>query len=486
LLHSPLGAPPNFFPEFVVTDPDAAASLASARAARQLAGRLAGKSLFGQVIALSLWPLLEQALTFLVTFVDTVLAGHLDAAAVAAVGIAGYMIWLLGLIQSAVSIGATALISRAAGARHRCLANAALGQSLTVAAIAGVIMGAALFAAAVPFSRFVELTGPDLDDSILFLRILAVANSSSFLLFVGAACFRAVGNTVTPFRIMLAVNAINVAANCAFVLGPSPFGGHGVAGIAAATDVAWTCGAILMLASLWRGHGGIRLFAHRLALRRDMVGRIVRIGLPNLAEASGIWVAQVLVLRMIGQVGRETIPYALALHSVAVRIEAISYLPGIAMSAAAAVLTGQYLGAGDQDSAKRAVRLCWSICVSIMGAIGVIFFLAPRPLIAIVTDNEAILRDAPILLRICAPSEIFMATYLVLSQAMRAAGDTRAAMLLSYLSVFCVRLPAAYLLGLVFNKGLVGIWLALCGEVVFRSAIFALRFWNGYWLKAKV
>ena len=40
--------------------------------------------------------LLEQLLTFLVSFVDTIQAGHLDPDAVAAVGIAGYIIGVLG------------------------------------------------------------------------------------------------------------------------------------------------------------------------------------------------------------------------------------------------------------------------------------------------------------------------------------------------------------------------------------------------------
>jgi Na+-driven multidrug efflux pump len=132
------------------------------------------------------------------------------------------------------------------------------------------------------------------------------------------------------------------------------------------------------------------------------------------------------------------------------------------------------------------VLLCWFVAMAIMGAMGALFLLVPRPLIAIVTDDPAILRDAPTLLRICGPSELFMATYLVLSQAMRGAGDTRAAMYLSYFSIFCVRLPATYVLGVALGGQLVGIWFALCGEVVFRGVIFALRFSKGRWLEVTV
>ena len=456
-------------------------------AQRQLAGRLAGLSLPQQVAVLSVWPLLEQVLTFLVMFVDTVQAGHLDADAVAAVGIAGYIIWVVGMIQSAVGIGSVAIIARATGARHRRLANATLGQSLVIAATAGVIMGAALFLLAPPISEFVGLTGRGLEHSILFLRILALVTPMSFVLFVGCACFRGAGNTATPFWIMLVVNVVNVAANYAFVLGPAPLGGHGVAGIAAATNLAWTLGALFMVISLLRGRSGLRLYPHRLAPQWHLVQRVLRVGLPNLVEASGFWIAQFLVLKIIGNVGHVGLPNALALHTVAVRVEGISYLPGFAMSAAAATLAGQYLGVGDPQRAKQAVLLCWCVCMAIMGTMGLLFVLIPGPLIAIVTNDPVILRDTPTLLRICGPSEIFMATYLVpLRGHARRRRHAHARCYLSYFSIFCVRLPAVYILGVVLGDNLVGIWFALCGEVVFRGMIFALRFWKGGWLKAKV
>jgi putative MATE family efflux protein len=461
-------------------------TLAGEAPTRQVAGRLAGLSLPRQVAVLAVWPLLEQVLTFLVTFVDTMQAGHLDADAVAAVGVAGYIIGIIGLIQSAAAVGAVAIIARATAAPQRRLVNATLGQSLVLAVLAGAIMAALLWLLAPSISVFVGLSGRGLQHSILFLRILALAAPLSFMLFVGCACYRGAGNTALPFGIMLAVNIVNVAGNYTFVRGPLPFGGHGVAGIAWATDLAWSFGAIAMLVSLLRGRNGLRLHLHRLVPRWHMMRRLLRVGLPNLMEASGFWIAQFAVLKIVGNTVYAGLPNAIAIHAVAVRLDGISYLPGFAMSTAAATLAGQYLGVGDYRGVKAATRLCWYICMAIMGSVGLLFVLAPEPLVAIVTSDPVIGRDAPTLLRICGPSEIFMATYLVLSAAMRGAGDTRTPMVLSYLSIFCVRLPAVYLLGGVLGYGLVGIWFALCGEVAVRGIIFALRYWQGDWLKATV
>jgi putative MATE family efflux protein len=453
---------------------------------RKLAGRLGRLPLPKQIAVLAVWPLLEQTLNFLVTFVDTMRAGHLNAAALSALGIAGYIVWLLGMIQSAAGTGSIAIIARAAGARHASLANAALGQSMLIAVIAGVLFGATLFLLAPFIGEFVEFSGLELEYCIMFLRILSLATPMSFVLFVGCACCRAMGDTATPFWTMVVVNAVNIAANYAFVLGPYPLGGYGVAGIAAATGLAWTVGALSIVNVLFRGRRGMRLYLHRLAVQWAMVQRLLRIGLPSLAEASGIWIAQLAVLKIIGHVGSEGLPNAIALHAVAVRIEGISYLPGFALSAAAATLAGQYLGAGDANRAKSAVLLCWFAGAVIMGSMGLLFLLIPEHLIAIVSNEPSILTNAAILLRICGPSEIFLGTYLILSQAMRGAGSTRMPLILSYFSVFCVRLPAAYILGLVLGYKLVGIWFALCGEVVFRGMIFGIFFLRGRWFKAKL
>lgn len=375
-------------------------TLAGEAPPRQLAGRLAGLSLPRQVAVLAVWPLLEQLLTFLVSFVDTIQAGHLDPDAVAAVGIAGYIIGVLGLIQSAAGVGAVAIIARATAAPHRRLVNATLGQSLVLAVLAGAIMAAVLLLLAPAISAFVGLSGRGLQHSILFLRIVALAAPLSFMLFVGCACYRGAGNTAMPFRIMVAVNIVNIAGNYTFVRGPLPLGGHGVAGIAWATDLAWSFGAVVMLVSLLRGRNGLRLHLHRLIPHWHVIRRLLRVGLPNLMEASGFWIAQFVVLRIVGNTVYAGLPNAIAVHAVAVRLDGISYLPGLAMSTAAATLAGQYLGVGDPQRVKTATRLCWYICMAIMGSVGLVFLLARNRLLRL----SPAIRLLPGTLRRCSAS----------------------------------------------------------------------------------
>lgn len=456
-------------------------------ARRELSGKLAGLSLPRQVFALAIWPLFEQLLSFLVGFVDTMLAGRLSVEATNAIGVAAYIVWAVNLVQMALGVGSTAIVARAVGARNRRLAHRVLGQSLSMAVVAGLGTMAVLYALAPTLAGFVGLQGESLRQAVLFLRLICLATPLSGVLFVGAACLRGSGDVVTPFGVMVAVNLVNVAASSLLVFGPAPLGGHGVAGIATATVLAWALGATLMGVALLRKWGGLRLHWRRLALDRATVARVLRLAMPNFLESSGVWIGQFMVLWIVGRVGVvHHLPAAVAAHTVALRIEAISYLPGAAMGVAAATLAGQYLGLGDPDRAQRAVRLCWFIGMGIMGALGMLFVLIPETLVRIMTDKPELLALSPPLLRICGPIQAFLATHIILSQAMRGAGDTRVPMALAYLSIYAVRLPAAYILGLAMGGQITGIWLALCGELIFRGCVFYARFRHGGWLRARV
>ena len=466
-------------------EPDISTSVAVA--ARELPGKLAGLSLPRQVMVLAIWPFLEQMLSFLVTFVDTVLAGRLSVEATNAIALTGYVGWLAAMLQSGVGIGASAVIARAIGARHKAVANAALGQSMFLAIVWGSITGAVIFTCAPLLGRLTELTGFSYSWSVLYLWTTMPALPFSALVLVGGACLRGAGDTRTPFWIMVIVNIVNIVASVTFVTAPGPLGGYDLGGVAAGTAVAWGTGAVLMLLVLLRGLGGIRLHTHRLRPHWHTIRRVIRVGVPALFESVGHWLGNFLVLIIVGRMARIlVVPAAMGAHIITFRIEAVSFLLGVALGTAAATLSGQYLGLGDPERARRAVCICWALGAAVMGAAGILFMAVPHWLVWIVTDEPELLALTPPLLIISGPIQVFFATYLVLAFAMRGAGDTRATMIMTFSCTYLIRVPLAYVLGLTFGLGLKGLWIGLCIEHVIRGLIFAARFLHGGWAKARV
>ena len=458
---------------------------------RELTGNLAGLSLTRQVIVLATWPLLEQFLSFLVGTVDLALAGRLAPESEAvkatdALGVAGYIVWLMGMIYATVGVGAAALIARAIGGRHKRLANAAVGQAMSMALFSGVLVGTVIYCLARLLADGTGLQAAAGTYCRQYLRIVALAAPPSALLMVGNATLRAAGDTRSPFAVMVMVNVLNIVLSISLVFGPPPIGGHGVKGIAIGTAVSWTLGAIATLTMLAQGWSpaGIRLRMHRLHPHWHTMRRILHISMPTLFESVvGIWLGNFIVLVVVTALKIEG---AVGAHMIVVRIESASFLPGFAFSIAAATLCGQYLGLGDANRARQAVIRCWAIGSVVMFTMGLLFFFIPETLVRLITDAGPLVEQSLLPIRICGPIQIFLAMQIILSGALRGAGDTRTTMIISVTTTMLVRVPASYVLGITLGFGLNGIWFAIAAELVLRGVLFAWRFGQGKWEQVSV
>jgi putative MATE family efflux protein len=450
------------------------------------AGLKAGVSLPHQVAALAFWPFLEQLLNLMVGLVDLMVAGRLlETEAVNAVGAAMYLIWLVGMLIAAAGVGATALIARASGAGQWRRTNALLGQSVFLAAIWGLAMGLLFYLFAPTVAILSGLQGQSEILCTRYLHVLAPAVPCNAVLIICAACLRGSGDTRTPFLVMIVVNLVNIAA-CVLLVAPwSPIGGHGIAGLALGTLLAWVTGAACLAGILARGCKKLLLQRRFLHPRLPVLMRIIRVGLPNLMESTGFWLGNYLVIIMVGHLPNQR-EMAIGAHFVAARVESLSYMPGFAMGIAAAALTGQYLGIGDIRNARRAAWLCWAFAAALMVTTGLLFICFPQIFVRVFTDKDVFLSASPPLLRITGCTQIGFATAIVFSSVLRGAGDTRTAMFLTYGSIFLVRLPLVYLLGKVYGLGLTGVWVGLCSEIMFRGAIFLASFLRGNWAHCKI
>lgn len=448
------------------------------------AGLRADLSLPRQVAALAVWPFLEQLLGFLVGFVDTMVAGHwLSTEALSAVGAAVYVLWLMQLINGSAAVGATAIIARAVGAGRWRRANSVLGQAVAFGAVWGLVVGLVFFWAAPLLADLSGLRGEALELCKQYLHVLAIAAPLSTMLIVCAACLRGSGNMRRPFLAMIVVNLINMSACVLLVAPKSPVGGHGIRGLGLGMSLAWLVGAAVLLSSLGLSRHGLHLRSRFLVPRWAAIARIIRVGLPNLLEACGMWLGNFGVIMIVGRLANEA---AIGAHLVTIRIEAFSYMPGFALGIAAATLTGQYLGAGDPRTARRAAWWCWAYGTGMMVLSGVFFVVFAEGLVAIVTDKPVFLETSPPLLRLSGYVQGGFGTAIVFSAVLRGAGDTLTAMALTYGSTFLVRLPLVYLLGVSLNLGLKGIWYGLCFELMFRGLLFLVSFLRGGWARAKV
>lgn len=491
---------------------------------RFISGRLAGLGMAGAIWALS-WPVTaESFLNSLVGLTDTAFAAQIGVAETDAIGAASYIMWFIGLVVMAVALGATSLVSRAVGAGRMAAANAVLGQSLVLGLVLGLGVAGLVAGAAPLVAGWLRLSEDAGAAFTAYMRVIALGVPAESVLFVLVACARGAGDSVRPMYAMALRNAVNIVASWALSgvdvsLGAgadgeprvwqNPLGFDlGIAGVAWGTVVADLVATSIVLAMALRGVWGIRVKARRLRPHWVTQRRLVRLGVPNFLETAGMWVGNFLVITLVGMIalaeGRDGLQGA---HILAIRIEAISFLPGFAMGTAAAALAGQYLGARRPDLARRAVWICTMIGAGVMTLLGVAFIAVPGAIVGALSAQPVHHELTPTLLIIAGLVQGPFGVGIVLRSAMRGAGDVHWVMWLTWVSTYAVRLPLAYLLSgadivigagdgawRVLNpmpddfvaRGLVGLWIGLCTDIVIRGGLFLGRFLHGGWLKHRV
>ena len=250
-------------------------------------------------------------------------------------------------------------------------------------------------------------------------------------------------------------------------------------------------GGIITFVVMLRGVKDLRLEWSDLRLTRAMSWRITRVGVPNFLEGLAMWGSSLVLMAFIGVVARgaegaQPRSGLVGAHMITVQWESFSFLPGFAMGTAAGALAGQYLGALNPRMARKAIWACTLIGMAIMGVMGVLFMTEGRWLTSIISNEPVHLEEVPKTLFACGAVQVFFALGMALRQGLRGVGDTKWIFAITVGSIYAIRLPLAWALGVWMGYGLAGIWWALSLELVVRGLLFLWRFQSPAWERLRV
>ena len=447
------------------------------------------RALFRLLMALALPVLAENMLHMAVGINDTVLANKLKvvtdrAPAGAAVGTITYFLWFFGLLVSSVGAGTTAIIARAKGAHHRSMANGVTGQSMTAAILLGAIMGALLYFYAGPVIRMSGLQGEAPAFALPYLRMLSLTLPFTMAMNIAGSCQRGYGDTFTAAVVMIAVDLVNAGFSWGLCRGWFGLPELGFNGIALGTVIAYVFGGVVQFIVLWHGRNGLKLHFHRMWPHWITMKRLIRIGIPAAAEGVLMWGANFGVMRVINSLDRtNAMPNA---HMNAIRIESVSFMTGLAFSAAAATMVGQSLGMKDVRRAVRSSLMAYAAGGGAMTLCGIFFVLFGHYPAAWISPNAHIASMTTQCLHITGFIQCGFAAYIIFSGALRGAGDTFVVMVLSLISVVGLRFVGVMIVGGWLHMSLAAIWVVLASELFLRGLLVVGRFWQGGWKRLKV
>lgn len=436
-----------------------------------------------QVWVLALPVILANLLQSLVNVVDVFMAGRLGPVEIAAVGMGNAVRMLVLVMILSVTAGSQALAAQARGAGDPERLSTVTRQTLSLALLLSSLLGLVGIFAAEPVLAFLNSDG-DPRAVELGADYLAILFAGTLFLtgnFAINSLMQGAGDTVTPLYLSAGVNVLNVVFNFLLIFGPGPLPALGVPGAALGTVLSRAAGVAAGLLLLYSGRNVVRIlpgtYRPDLGMFRDLLSIGVPSGLQGLVRNG----AQLMVLRIVTSTAAGT--YGAAALAIGLQVESLAFMPGLAFSVAATSLVGQSLGAWQPRDAERRGAAALLLGVLVMSAIAVPLYVF-APLLVTLFDPSAhptVVSAGASYIRINALAQPVLAVAMILSGALRGAGDTRPALVGTLLGRWFTVVPLAWLLALPLGLGVEGVWWSLFVGTTVQALWIALRWRSRRW-----
>ncbi|MGN0978742.1 MAG: MATE family efflux transporter [Candidatus Avoscillospira sp.] len=425
---------------------------------------------------------IEQFLAVAVGLADSLMVASVGEAAVSSVSLVDTVNVLLVNTFSALATGGAIVTGQYLGNRAMDDAQRSAEQLLIFMGVLSLVVTAAMYALRY-FIIHVLFGAVDPEvaaDAEIYFNIVELSIPFLAIYSAGAALFRVMGDSKTSMRISLYMNLINVLGNALLI-----FGFHWrVAGVAVPTLASRVFAAAAVLLLLRNEKLPIRLSRRfRLFYDAKAIRNIVRTGVPNGIEGSLFQLGKILLLSVVSGFGTASI----TANAIGNTIGSFQVLAGNAIGMGLITVVSQCVGRQDYDDVDYYTK---KLLIFTYLALWVtnIAILAATPLILRVYNVSPEAQDlaSKIIWMHGVMGMIFWPMSFTFPQTLRAAGDTRFAMIAAVVSMWLFRLVLGALLATRGGYGVLGIWMAMFVDWFVRIACFVWRYRSGKWKKMAV
>ena len=371
-------------------------------------------SIFRHLITFAFPLLIGNIFQQLYNTVDTwVVGNYVSNEAFSAVGTVGPVINMLIGIFLGLSSGAGVVISQYYGAKRY---DKVRDTVHTIAMIPFVL-------------DFMKTPAEVMPESSAYLTIYFAGVIGLMLYNMGAGILRAVGDSKRPFYFLVVSAVLNIILDLVFVLSL----GMGVKGVAHATIISQGVSAMLTMITLFRTDSCIKVELKYLKLDKEMLAKIVRVGIPAAIQMAITAFSNVFVQSYVNYFGADCMSGWTAYS----KIDQLLFLPMQSLALASTTFVGQNLGIDQVGRAKKGARTAFlmSVVATVILTIPLLIF-APQ-LVSFFNGKAEVVAYGSMLLRYCSPFYVFCCVNQVYSGVLRGAGNSRAPMIIM-LSSFVV------------------------------------------------
>jgi len=424
------------------------------------------------------WPvMLSNAFQTVYNLTDAYWLGKIGPEAVAAPSLSWPIMFLLISLSAGFAIAGLSMVSQYVGAGEMEKANKAAGQLYTIFIASSLVVAVTGYLGAEAILKLINVPEAILPIATSYLKITFLGIPFMFLSFGFQALLRGYGDTRTPMILSVSSAVLDTILDPFFVFGWWGLPAMGASGAALTTVMTRGLSGLIGMYLIFSGRVGLKISLSDLKPDWAFMRRIVTIGFPASIGQSGTALGMTVLTAMISTEDRVLggMGYLLSAYGIGSRISSLIQIAIMGGTSALSTMVGQNIGANNFQRVNQVIRRLFTVFIAISAVESAIIYIFRGAIYRFFITDPNVVSLGATYINYFVPFFPFFTVFQLSMSVLQAAGRTKAAMALSLVRLWGMRILIASILYYVFNMGAVGIWIGLAiGNVL--SAFLALAY----------
>lgn len=425
------------------------------------------------------WPIFLEAVLFsVIGSMDVIMLSRYSDNAVGAVGVVNQLLFLFQVISNIITTGTGILCAQYIGAGKSLSEKQPLVMgALLINGLLGTVFSLVLFLGTDPLLSLMNMTPELYVHGREYMGIVGGFMFIQMLTITFTVLIRSHGHTKATMVFSIIMNLANLVLNYILIYGKLGFPAMGAAGAATATVISKGLSFLMAGCFLFRKILPGMSLRPRWQSIKPMIRRILAFGAPAAGEQISYTLSKLVVTAMITSLGTVAVNTYSYLNTVVGYV----YLFSLALGQGSSIIIGWEIGKKQPEQAKSVCKFSLSCAfLSAMAVMGILY-LARRPLLGLFTSDPEIIAMGATVLLANFLLEAGRSRNLVIVNALRAAGDVNFPLYIGLFSMWFFSVGMSWVLGIGLGWGLVGIWIGLGLDELFRAIGNEIRWHKGIW-----
>ena len=337
-----------------------------------------------------------------------------------------------------LSSGATIIISQYFGAKRKEDISKASHTAILFAIVGGLLLSVLSCILSPFFIRLIKVPEEIFYQAQIYTIICFSGIVASMIYNIGSGILRALGDSKTPFYILIVSNILNIILDLILVV----VFNLGVIGVGMATLIAQIVSAILIFIILLRTKLDCKIYINKIRFYKKYLKEIFRLGLPIGVQSVLYPISNTVIQSSINTFGVNSI----AAWAISGKLDFLIWTVSDAFSVAISTFVAQNYGAKKHQRARDGIKIALSMSMVAIFVISFILYFYNKPLAYFLIDDKEVVDLTSEVIHLIAPLYFMYVIGDVLSGAIKGTGNTLHPMVINIFGICICRILWIFLI----------------------------------------